>query len=163
MDNHINGEICIERVYKTGMSEKFYNFYIFFQKKINDIIIYSYQLQEIFMYIRSLRVRLNQVLCQSFFIFRKLFIYLLIFITIKYINKKIKRLTFISSEYHIIMYLIIMKILKAMYSYHFRQVINNFKIFIQILYEILLYEVSFSKKKIFNMFIVEYEVHIFFR
>lgn len=44
MDNHINGEICIERVYKTGMSEKFYNFYIFFQKKINDIIIYSYQL-----------------------------------------------------------------------------------------------------------------------
>lgn len=71
------------------------------------------------MYIRSLRVRLNQVLCQSFFIFRKLFIYLFIFITIKY-RQKIKRLTFISSEYHIIMYLIIMKILKAMYSYHFR-------------------------------------------
>lgn len=41
-------------------------------------------------YTCSLRVRLNQVLCQSFFIFRKLFIHLFIFITIKYINKKLK-------------------------------------------------------------------------
>lgn len=38
MDNHINGEICIERVYKTGIYEKFYNFFFFF------LNIHSYQL-----------------------------------------------------------------------------------------------------------------------
>lgn len=31
MDNHINGEICIKRVYKTGIYEKFYNFFFFFK------------------------------------------------------------------------------------------------------------------------------------
>lgn len=33
MDKHVNGEICIERVYKTRTSQKFYNFYIFFFKE----------------------------------------------------------------------------------------------------------------------------------